>query len=63
MTKPVKDLVAGAVTLVVGLVLWLFTGGVDMPVISPPKVGIVLMCLGALEALFGLYQWARARRA
>ncbi|MDT6984755.1 DUF5708 family protein [Streptomyces lusitanus] len=43
----------GAFTALAGLLLWRFAGGVDLPVITPSKAGVVLMVLGAAEALFG----------
>ncbi|MEU9352647.1 DUF5708 family protein [Streptomyces griseoloalbus] len=60
MTRASRNLLAGAATLVVGLGLWLFAGGVDLPWVTPTKVGVVMMCAGAAEALLGLYRAARA---
>lgn len=59
MTRARRNLLAGTVTLLVGLVLWLFAGGVDLPVVTPAKVGVVLMCAGGAEILLGLYRAAR----
>ncbi|MFI8091432.1 DUF5708 family protein [Streptomyces sp. NPDC086080] len=59
MTRAAGDVLAGAVTLVAGLGLWLFAGGVDLPVVTPAKVGVVMMCVGGAEALLGLYRAVR----
>ncbi|CAL9530585.1 hypothetical protein SUDANB58_04037 [Streptomyces sp. enrichment culture] len=61
MTRTSRMIVEGAVTAVIGLVLWLFTGGVEVPVITPVKVGLVLMCVGAAQLLWGLGRSVRAR--
>ncbi|MGW1670598.1 DUF5708 family protein [Streptomyces sp. NPDC002324] len=51
----------GAGTFVIGLVLWLFTDGVEVPVVTLTKVGVVMMCVGGVLVATGLFQ--RARRA
>ena len=56
-----KDLLAGVGMVAVGLVLWLFTGGVQIPVFTLPKVGIVLMVIGALELCYAVYLRIRGR--
>ncbi|GAA3200007.1 MULTISPECIES: DUF5708 family protein [Streptomyces] len=60
MTGAARNLLAGAGTLVVGLGLWLFADGVDLPVVTPAKVGVVMMCVGGAEVLLGLYRAVRA---
>ncbi|MFF5077687.1 DUF5708 family protein [Actinoplanes sp. NPDC000266] len=60
MSPTVKILLSGAATFVVGLLLWLFTGDVETPVITLTKLGAVMMVAGALEFLWGLYQAARS---
>ncbi|XVV17411.1 DUF5708 family protein [Actinoplanes sp. CA-131856] len=60
MSSTVKILLSGAGTFVVGLLLWLFTGDVETPVITLTKVGAVMMVFGAAEFLWGLYQAARS---
>ncbi|MFF1274611.1 DUF5708 family protein [Streptomyces marokkonensis] len=59
MTRAWRNLLAGTVTLLVGLVLWLFAGGVDLPVVTPAKAGVVMMCVGGVEILLGLYRSVR----
>lgn len=59
MSRATRNLLEGAVTFTVGLVLWLFTGGVEVPVLTLTKVGVVLMCLGGALTATGLYQAAR----
>ncbi|XVU30344.1 DUF5708 family protein [Actinoplanes sp. CA-054009] len=60
MSPTVKIMLSGAATFVVGLLLWLFTGDVETPVITLTKFGAVLMVFGALEFLWGLYQAVRS---
>jgi hypothetical protein len=61
MSAAPKNLLEGVATFVVGLVLWLFTGGVEVPVVTLTKVGVVMMCVGGVLAATGLYQAARNR--
>ncbi|CAM5466611.1 hypothetical protein STAFG_3661 [Streptomyces afghaniensis 772] len=61
MTKARGNLVEGAVTLVIGLGLWLFTGDVEIPVFTLTKVGVVMMCVGGALVAAGLWQGARRR--
>ncbi|MFF9567410.1 DUF5708 family protein [Streptomyces sp. NPDC014685] len=56
MNPTIKALVGGGVTFVVGLALWQFTGDVETPVVTLTKLGVVLMALGVLEVLYGLYK-------
>jgi hypothetical protein len=59
VTRASKDLLEGAVTLLAGLVLWLSTGDVEVPVVTLTKVGVVLMCVGGAQTAWGLYGAAR----
>ncbi|GAA0914785.1 DUF5708 family protein [Streptomyces thermoalcalitolerans] len=59
MTEAHRNLLAGAVTLMVGLGLWRFAGGVELPVVDLSKVGVVLMYVGGAEVLLGLYRTVR----
>ncbi|MET9916018.1 DUF5708 family protein [Streptomyces sp. NPDC059605] len=61
MNPTMKALVGGGVTFVVGLVLWQFTGEIETPVVTLTKLGVVLMALGVLEVLYGLYKGAVRR--
>ncbi|GAP48000.1 DUF5708 family protein [Streptomyces azureus] len=61
MSKARGNLVEGAVTFVIGLGLWLFTGDVEFPVVTLTKVGIVMMCVGGVLVAAGLWQGARRR--
>lgn len=45
---------SGVVLVLIGAVLWATTGGVELPVISPSKVGVVLLVVGAVEIVVGL---------
>ncbi|ELP62910.1 DUF5708 family protein [Streptomyces turgidiscabies] len=62
MSGATKNLLEGAATLVIGLVLWQFAGGVDIPFVTLTKVGVVLMCVGGALLLTGLFQRARPPR-
>jgi hypothetical protein len=59
MSQATKNLLEGAVTFVAGLALWLFTGDVEVPVVTLTKAGVVMMCVGGVLAATGLYQAAR----
>ncbi|MDQ1016232.1 DUF5708 family protein [Streptomyces afghaniensis] len=61
MSKAGGNLVEGAVTFVIGLGLWLFTGDVEVPVVTLTKVGVVMMCVGGVLVAAGLWQGARRR--
>ncbi|MFD5649581.1 DUF5708 family protein [Streptomyces sp. NPDC127039] len=54
MNRASKHLLEGAVTLLAGLALWLFAGDVEVPVVTLTKVGIVLMCVGGVQTVWGL---------
>ncbi|MFI0468028.1 DUF5708 family protein [Saccharopolyspora sp. 5N102] len=47
-------LASGVVLALIGAVLWATTGGVELPVVSPSKVGVVLLVVGAIEIVVGL---------
>lgn len=59
MRRTAEHCATGAGTVLGGLALWRYTQGVDLPVISLPKVGVVLMVLGGAEILLGLYRAVR----
>ncbi|MET9683996.1 DUF5708 family protein [Streptomyces coeruleorubidus] len=61
MSKARGNLVEGIVTFLIGLGLWLFTGDVEVPVVTLTKVGIVMMCVGGVLVATGLWQGARRR--
>ncbi|MEU7895033.1 DUF5708 family protein [Nonomuraea sp. NPDC049152] len=54
-----KTLLTGLATFVAGLALWLFGLDVEIVVFTPTKVGMVLMVIGGLEVLYGLYKTVR----
>lgn len=51
MSANVKSLIIGTVMLVGGLILWQTGKGVQIPVFSLDKVGVVLAILGGIELL------------
>ena len=56
---PERNVWEGGVTLVVGLALLLFAGDVEVPVVDPTKVGVVMLCLGGAQTVWGLFRSAR----
>ncbi|WP_215813442.1 DUF5708 family protein [Pimelobacter sp. 30-1] len=44
-----SEILGGAVCFGIGLILWRAMEGVEWPVITPSKVGVVLMFVGALR--------------
>ncbi|MFH9010040.1 DUF5708 family protein [Streptomyces sp. NPDC017943] len=60
MSRGRGGLLEGAVTFTAGLALWLFAGDVEVPWVTLTKVGVVMMCVGAAQAVAGA--WRRAHR-
>ncbi|RAY11585.1 hypothetical protein DPM19_30265 [Actinomadura craniellae] len=54
-----RTLLTGSITFVVGLALWLFGSDEQVFIFTPSKVGVVLMVIGGMEALYGAYKSAR----
>ncbi len=54
MSSRMSEILGGIACLVVGLVLWRTTDGVEWPVVTPSKVGVVLMVVGGAGALWAL---------
>ncbi|MEU0811688.1 DUF5708 family protein [Streptomyces sp. NPDC005970] len=63
MTNAYKQLLEGSVTLVIGLALWLFAGDIELPVVELPKIGVVMMCWGGAQLLYGSYLGAAGQRS
>ncbi|MGP3968033.1 DUF5708 family protein [Streptomyces sp. 6N223] len=61
MSRAAKNLTEGSVTLLVGLPLRLFTDGVDTPVVTPTRLGVVLLAIGGVQLLVGLFQLQKAK--
>ncbi|MEU2992249.1 DUF5708 family protein [Streptomyces griseoincarnatus] len=59
MRRATGHCATGAGTVLGGLALWRWTQEVELPVISLPKEGVVLMLLGGAEILLGLYRAVR----
>ena len=59
MSPATKNLLEGVATFLGGLMLKLFAGGVEISWVSLPKVGVVMMVIGAGQALFGLFRRTR----
>ncbi|WP_217166569.1 DUF5708 family protein [Streptomyces sp. AC512_CC834] len=58
---PERNVWEGGATLVVGVALWLFAGDVEVLVVDLTKVGIVMMCVGGAQTVWGLFRSARRR--
>ncbi|WP_067144261.1 DUF5708 family protein [Microtetraspora malaysiensis] len=56
MTSARKRLLTGSITFAAGLALWLPGLDVEIFIFTPSKVGVVLMVIGALEILYGVYR-------
>ncbi|MGX2996244.1 DUF5708 family protein [Streptomyces sp. JNUCC 64] len=56
MAQASKNLSQGVVVFAIGLALRLFTEGVETPVVTLTKVGVVLMVIGGAMAVTGLFQ-------
>ncbi|MCK8676981.1 MULTISPECIES: DUF5708 family protein [Streptomyces] len=63
MGKAPRNLLEGVATFAAGLALRLFTEGVETPVVTLTKVGVVLMCVGGALVATGLFQAVRGPRA
>ncbi|MGK5741252.1 DUF5708 family protein [Micromonospora sp. URMC 103] len=58
-----KRLLTGSITFVAGLALWLFGSDEHVLVLTPSKLGVVLMIIGGAETLYGAYTSVRGRDA
>ncbi|MEU7000092.1 DUF5708 family protein [Nonomuraea sp. NPDC046570] len=54
-----KTLLTGLTVFVAGVALWLFGLDIEIVVFTPSKLGLVMMVIGGLEALYGLYKTVR----
>ncbi|GGS98456.1 DUF5708 family protein [Nonomuraea spiralis] len=59
MASARKTLLTGSLTFVAGLALWLFGLDEEIFIVTPSKVGVVLMVLGGLEILYGVLKTVR----
>ncbi|MGP3920330.1 DUF5708 family protein [Nonomuraea sp. 10N515B] len=60
MTSARKTLLTGLATFVGGLALWLFGLDEEIFIFTPSKIGLVLMVLGGVETLWGVYKTVRS---
>ncbi|CAM5491780.1 hypothetical protein GCM10010329_69170 [Streptomyces spiroverticillatus] len=60
MKQGSKNMLEGVITFAIGLALRLFTDGVETPVVTLTKVGVVLMCVGGVLVAMGLFQAMRS---
>ncbi|MEV0387301.1 DUF5708 family protein [Nonomuraea sp. NPDC050643] len=63
MTPARKTIFTGLATFVVGAALWRFGLGFEIVVFTPSKLGVVLMVVGGLEILYGIYKAVRGTGA
>ncbi|AVT31347.1 MULTISPECIES: DUF5708 family protein [unclassified Plantactinospora] len=61
MSSARKTLLTGLATFVVGLALRLFGPDEHVVIFTPTKLGVVLMVVGGLESLYGVYKIRRDR--
>jgi hypothetical protein len=54
-----KTLLTGSITFVAGLALVLLGLDEEIFIFTPSKVGVVLMIVGGLEVLYGVYKSVR----
>lgn len=59
MKQASKNLLEGIIIFAIGVALRLFTDGVETPVVTLTKVGVVLMCVGGVLVVMGLFQTMR----
>lgn len=59
MSAARKALLTGSITFVAGVALWLFGLDVEIVIFTPSKAGVVLMVVGGLEILYGVYRSVR----
>ncbi|WP_325052760.1 DUF5708 family protein [Streptomyces triticirhizae] len=58
-----RHTVEGVVTALAGVLLWVFTDGVETPVVTLSKVGMVLTAVGAAQLAVTLILELGRRRA
>ncbi|WP_319789584.1 MULTISPECIES: DUF5708 family protein [Streptomyces] len=58
-----RHTVEGVATALVGVLLWVFTDGVETPVVTLSKVGMVLTAVGAAQLAVTLILELGRRRA
>ncbi|WP_436771609.1 DUF5708 family protein [Yinghuangia sp. YIM S09857] len=51
-----RDVVIGIFGIAVGTALMLYAGDVDIPAIELGKLGLVLIVIGALDLLYGVFR-------
>ncbi|NRQ31384.1 hypothetical protein HII36_05960 [Nonomuraea sp. NN258] len=60
MASARKTLLTGLVTFVAGLLLWRYGLDEEIVVFVPSKIGLIMMVVGGLETLYGVYKVVRA---
>jgi hypothetical protein len=60
MTSARKTLLTGSITFVAGLALLLLGLDEEIFIFTPSKVAVVLMIVGGLEVLYGVYKSVRS---
>ncbi|GGT02560.1 hypothetical protein GCM10010156_70730 [Planobispora rosea] len=59
MASARKTLFTGSITFVAGLALWLFGLDEEIFIFTPSKIGVILMVVGGLEFMYGIYKSVR----
>ncbi|TMR25311.1 hypothetical protein ETD86_01575 [Nonomuraea turkmeniaca] len=60
MTSARRTLLTGLATFVGGLALWLFGLDEEIFIFTPSKIGLILMVVGGVETLYGVYKTVRS---
>jgi uncharacterized membrane protein HdeD (DUF308 family) len=63
MSSARKYGISGIGMIIVGALLWQFTGDIETPVITLQKVGRILVVVGAIELVYAIYLGMRGEKA
>lgn len=58
-----RDVVIGIFGIAIGALLKLYAGGVDVPAVELDKLGLILVVIGALDLLYGVFRVVARRRS
>ncbi|WTW99696.1 DUF5708 family protein [Streptomycetaceae bacterium NBC_01309] len=58
-----RDVVIGIFGIAIGALLKLYAGDVDVPAVELDKLGLILVVIGALDLLYGVFRVVTRRRS
>ncbi|GAA3867333.1 DUF5708 family protein [Streptomyces sedi] len=61
MSRAGRHATEGTVTVLIGVLLWVFAGGVEVPVFELDKVGMVMVVVGIVEVAVTLVRVGHRR--